>query len=257
MKDIFAFCLRRSGHTAISNWIGAALQPSHSLKDCNMSGGKLSAPVVQIIENDELKSEIYREGCGRQYDDKEQRYEYLKDYKLLLTAFEDSNHIDFNTGCIRDIVKRYAIIDNPKIVVVVRDPFNLFASRIWRNRESNEVPYNDRAAGWYNVQLRQWRTEEDFLFIDYAGWVINKTYRRYLAKKLDLPFTDTFHNRQANISSFNDFDHKAVVNGFFERWCQFLAKASKKQKKEYLKLLNNIDMRLVGAFFHTSIVSLG
>ena len=102
--DIFAFCLRRSGHTAIMNWIASQVQPSHSFKDCNMSGGKLSTPVTHIIKDNEIESEIFRISNGLQYESKEQRFHYLKDYKLTLCAFEDSNSINFSTDSIRSIV---------------------------------------------------------------------------------------------------------------------------------------------------------
>ena len=142
------------------------------------------------------------------------------------------------------------MVDNPKIVIVVRDPFNLFASRIWRNRDNNEVPFNARAAEWFNMQLQQFETQGDFIFIDYYLWATSTTYREFLAIVLEIPFTtDKFHNKQANISSFDNFDGKAVKQGFATRWTEFLEKANIGQKKEYLELLNQIDMDLCCRYF--------
>ncbi|MHA2220196.1 MAG: hypothetical protein ACXACY_30305 [Candidatus Hodarchaeales archaeon] len=224
-SDIFAFCLRRSGHTAIMNWIAAQLQPSHSLKDCNMRGDNLCTPVVHVIDNDELKYEIYRDGFGLRYLSKEQRWQYLHKYKLTLCSFEDSAHIE-------------------------RDPFNLFASRVWRNKHNpNEIPFNDRAADWYNMQLKQWYSNRSFTFISYYDWVTSRKYRRQITKELNIPFSDKFYNRQANISSFNNFDYKVVKNGFNHRWEEFLSIANDAQKKEYSHLLSKIDFELVNEFF--------
>lgn len=253
--DIFAFCLRRSGHTAIMNWIASQVQPSHSLKDCNMSNGKLTTPVIHIIENNILSSQIFRStkenpNSGLVYETKEQRKQYLGHYNLLLSSFEDSNSINFATNSIRNIVARYSLVDKPKIVIVMRDPFNLFASRIWRNRENLEIPHNSRATDWFNMQLRQFETEGDFIFIDYYHWVSRKTYREFICRVLDIPFTtDKFFEKQANISSFNNFDGKAVKLGFHSRYEQFMAIANDKQKQEYLTLLKKIDMDLCCRYF--------
>lgn len=248
--DIFAFCLRRSGHTAIMNWIASQVQPSHSLKDCNMGGNVLTTPVVHVIEDNELKSEIYREKGGLQYAGRKQRFEALKDYKLLLSSFEDSANINFSTERIREITTRYAVTSNAKTVIVVRDPFNLFASRVWRNREAFEIPFNRRAADWYNMQLHQFETQGDFIFIDYYDWATNKHYREHLTRMLEIPFkTDKFHKRQANISSFDGFNGDAVKLGFASRWAEFLYKANESQKKEYLSLLEKIDMDLCNRYF--------
>ena len=247
--DIFSFCLRRSGHTAIMNWIASQVQPSHSFKDCTTINKILTTPVVHIIENDELESKIYRKH-GLQHEDRDQRYKYLKDYELTLCAFEDCSGMDFSVGNVRNIVDSYSLVRYPKIVIVMRDPFNLFASRIWRNRDNLEVPYNNRAANWFNMQLRQFETQGDFIFVDYFYWVTSKSYRKHLANVLGIPFvTDKFHDKQANPSSFDDFDGEKVKLGFANRFMEFLEKANDRQKEEYLKLLEIVDIDLCCRYF--------
>lgn len=249
-SDIFSFCLRRSGHTAIMNWIASQVQPSHSFKDCNMTNNKLSTPVVHIFRNNKLESQIHKKESGLQYKNKKQRLHCLKEYELTLCAFEDGSTINFGTNSIRNIVKQYRIVDNPKIVIVMRDPFNLFASRVWRNRNHLEVPYNRRAADWFNMQLHQFETEGDFIFIDYYQWITSISCREHIAKMLGIPFiTDKFFRKQANISSFNNFNAEAVKLGFNNRWQEFITEANDGQKQEYLELLNKIDMDLCCRYF--------
>lgn len=248
-SDIFSFCLRRSGHTAIMHWIAAQLQPSHIFKDCNMTANLLSTPTVRVIRDDEMVSTVYRENAGLVYTNRDIREKALSKYKSAIVAFEDGSKVPFSTDEIRQVVERYKLLDNAKIAIVMRDPFNLFASRIWRNRNGMEVPFNGRAAEWFNRQLKQFETEGDFIFIDYFQWATSVSCRKHTAKVLEIPFSDNFHNKQANISSFDDFDYEAVKAGFANRWKQFLEKANKDQKQEFISCLKKIDMDACNRYF--------
>lgn len=248
--DIFSFCLRRSGHTAIMHWIAAQQQPAHILKDCNMENNVLSTPTIRYVEDDTVKSMTYRGAKNTLiYLDRKERAEALSEYQLVISAFEDGNVVPFSTEEIRDVVERYKLVDDAKIVIVLRDPFNLFASRIWRNRNGYEVPHNYRAVNWFNRQLDQYENEGDFIFIDYYSWVTSKACRIFTAKMLGIPYSDKFHKEQANVSSFDGFDQAKVQAGFAERWKQFLTKADSAQKIEFLTCLENIDMDACCRYF--------
>ncbi len=241
--NLFSFSLRRSGHSGISQWIAAQVQPALMFTDANAHDGKtIRAPVNRIIKDGTLS--IERSAKDFTFTD-EDRASIVQNFKSVHFVFEDSNGAMFKTKQIQRIVKENKILDYAPVVVVLRDPFNLFASRLASNKTHTEVPYNKRATSWYVMQLEQYNDFVDFIFINYNKWVVDKSYRRYVAKRLRLQFTDEFYNIQANRSSFNGFDdntYQKVRSGFDTRWESFLAEANDNEKDEYWKFLNTDKM---------------
>lgn len=113
-------------------------------------------------------------------------------------------------------------------ILVLRDPFNLFASRL--------------KAGYSGVTrktaIRIWKQHaREFLgrgaylkgehvFISYNRWVTDRDYRRRLAEQLNLPFTDAGFEEVAHTgrgSSFDGlrYDGRASRMKVLERWKTF------------------------------------
>jgi len=115
-------------------------------------------------------------------------------------------------------------------LLIMRDPFNLFASRF----KSNMIPVKNArrtAVDLWVEYAREFLGETQILSqhkvcVNYNQWVQDRNYREHIAKQLGLPFTDAGVDQVSNFgggSSFEgqSFSGKASQMPVFDRWQSF------------------------------------
>jgi hypothetical protein len=125
------------------------------------------------------------------------------DRKVFIVSFEDLI-IDERLGEITKFADHN--------IVIVRDPLNLFASRIeglppprGRQGARNAPDNQEKEIEKYMSQYAEFSNKTSHLFnkicINYNSWVLEKEYRKSLAKKINANFTDKRYEQRA-CSSF-------------------------------------------------------
>lgn len=115
-------------------------------------------------------------------------------------------------------------------VLILRDPFNLFASRL----KKGYVPTKDRNRSMVDMWLeyaREFLRESQFLTrnvicINYNRWFADKNYRHQLANRLGLPFSDAGLTVVPNLGGGSSFEgtqlnRQAREMDVTNRWQQF------------------------------------
>ena len=106
-------------------------------------------------------------------------------------------------------------------IVLVRDPYNLFASR---SKDPRIKMIGDEAKTLYKSHMDVAMNGSDFVDINYNSWFKDKKYRNNLADRLNIPFTDKGLNDiiWPGVSTFDgsDYDGKAQEMRVLERWKQ-------------------------------------
>jgi hypothetical protein len=110
-------------------------------------------------------------------------------------------------------------------VLILRDPFNLFASRL--RSGYGEVPHATALRMW-KQHAREFlgltrRLKHGPVLILYNRWVLDRAYRQELAEALGLRFSDAGVNRVAACAGGSSFDGlsqdgRAQKMKVFERW---------------------------------------
>lgn len=110
-------------------------------------------------------------------------------------------------------------------VLILRDPYNLFASR---RRLSYQFVTDRTAVRIWKQHARAFLGESPFLVPDavrirYNDWVHDRGYRRHVADRLGLSFTDAGIDRVARSAGGSSFDGtryegRATEMAVFDRW---------------------------------------
>ena len=211
MRCLVTYALRRSGQHAIINWI------------CRQSGYNIHLNNVDILSYDgNLRVAnyiIYKHGIPvvSKYDRyKKVRFDALgfpdlRDFDLCVMSFEDAfpQTIDY-------IYRRAGYL--PKEVttsVIIRDPYNLFASRLqtygglWKpHREEKAYTIQGMWNNHATICLTPNKYMMPLIPIKFNNWVSDQCYRKDLAEKLNLEFTDRgiYEVPLHGTSSFSDSD---------------------------------------------------
>lgn len=135
-------------------------------------------------------------------------------------------------------------------VLILRDPFNLFASRL-RSQYTGVTPKT--MVRIWKQHARQFLGErnyvtQEFLPISYNRWTADAGYRRQIAEQLGLRFNDAGSTRvpaTGGGSSFDGqrFDGVANVMDVFGRWRHF------QDDDEYRRLFDAETLRLSKSIF--------
>ena len=127
-------------------------------------------------------------------------------------------------------------------VLILRDPFNLLASRLKNNFLSVKSSHLNFVDLWINY-AKEYLGETNYLrhnkvCINYNLWVGNKDYRQEIASKLRIKFTDVGIDKVHGCGGGSSFDgreldgqaHKMDVNN---RWKHYM------ENSVYCQLINN------------------
>ena len=241
-KEIRVIGLRRTGNHAIMNWIrkqqkGEVFFINNALINVN--------PFRNVYENQLRKAKDPSIDGWRSENIERWRREAPGDFMLkdcLVYSYEDQ---PLEKLCDHSFEKKHDIyLGKSKArydLIILRDPFNLFASRLRASRRNNtEAGYIDfmkvksRAHSlpqlWVDY-AREYLGETQYLQnirvpVNYNQWVIDIHYRRQIAEALDLEFTDSGMDdvmTNGGGSSFEgtELQGKASKMAVLERWKNF------------------------------------
>lgn len=113
-------------------------------------------------------------------------------------------------------------------VLILRDPFNLFASRLKQGFLATKSRRISMVDLWLEY-AREFAGESSYLrkdavLINYNRWFANKDYRRQLAKQLDIPFSDAGLDSVTGFGGGSSFEGTAVSGRSLDvnnRWQSF------------------------------------
>lgn len=115
-------------------------------------------------------------------------------------------------------------------LLILRDPFNLFASRLKSNMIAVKHPQKDAAQLWIEYAkefLGETATlTQEKVCVNYNEWFQNRDYREELAHKLDIPFTDAGIDKITGCGGGSSFEGKqyagkAQIMPVLERWKKY------------------------------------
>jgi hypothetical protein len=232
-KEMRIFALRRSGHHAIINWIMYQVKGRYCfLNDCKGSGNPLQ---TCLRVNSKIASRLAEH--NRLFWDREITGKLSKKGTLLYN-YEDQSFaevLDSNLEMNRE--KWIGRSKNTNDILILRDPFNLLASKLkWAYGDKKALSLDSfpRIIEIWKEQAREFLGETNYLrnkiLINYNFWFTSKEYRLNLAEKLGLGFDDKGVHEIAKWgpttwknASFDGlkFDGNATKMKVLDRWKNF------------------------------------
>lgn len=192
-QQIEFISLRRSGHHAIINWFLKQTEKNYVFFNNTLGGFRnfITNTFFEILNDSNLKEKYIK-----LHNNKLILIKNLKEKNdLLIYNIEDKSLKDCNE--INELKKGILFKEDLKRIICLRDPYNLLASRMKRLEEldRDNVVYNDLNL---NDALNVWKEQanlflsdsKDFLFISFNEWFRSQQYRKELASKLNINFTD-------------------------------------------------------------------
>lgn len=240
-KEFRVLGLRRSGNHAIINWIGK-----------QVSGNSVFINHVRPLENpyrDQYESQLL---LGRKLPEGDWKYKNIDWWKrekegrfsykdCLLYSYEDQEINKVSNNSFERKHDLYLGKSEERFdVVVMRDPFNLFASRLKTKPRENGPNFS-----MLEVYSRKYSLPELWVsyakecigetsllthkkvFINYNRWFIDTRYRKELAAQLNINFSDHGFNDvsiSGRGSSFDGVKHvgEAYKMDVLNRWKFFV-----------------------------------
>ncbi|MEX2574938.1 MAG: hypothetical protein WD317_11600 [Balneolaceae bacterium] len=226
--------MSRSGNHAVINWIINQLPGRYCFLNCAEPKHNPFATARPLSEG----GKTYKTNI-RSFDLKDEQQGKFSEKDYLLYSYEDSflgslNHPSFKKN--RDRwVGRAAVL---KTLLILRDPFNLFASRIKSNLLLGHYTYGTKPISLlalkriYKQHAREFLGEKKNLKnrvpVNFNSWATNKTYRRSIMEQLDVPFSDKGFQKVSKVAGGSSFDglelsEKANEMQLQSRWKEFAA----------------------------------
>jgi hypothetical protein len=240
-KEIRVIGLRRSGNHAIINWMQK--QQAGTIEHLNnipLNGNPFRWKYIMLRDFapdrfEREKNRIRQQAKGNFIKKDCLIYSYEDHPITKITSPRVEHKHDFHFG---KSLNRYDVL-------ILRDPFNLIASRL----ENNMLPVKSFTQSVIDLWLeyaKEFLGETQYLpnrkvLINYNHWVADINYRREIAFKLDLPFTDAGINDvrpQGGGSSFDkrNFAGRATEMDVLGRWKHFT------NNPLFLELLNHTEL---------------
>jgi len=217
------FGVKRSGNHAVINWLQQnAFGENRSVSFHNCVYSPLSI-VPKIIKPRDIAQNVENHAMILSYEDIA-----LEDLHLLPTLVHD-----------RDILPNTEI----KYMLLLRDPYNCFASRLKRLRDLEEknqgplkaiqrLPWPDVIHMWKSYArefLRQTRHfPEDIIPINYNQWFSNKTYRDTvlfthfgIVENRDNGINEVSHHARGSSFDYHAYQGNAQQMETLSRWRAF------------------------------------
>ena len=223
--------LRRSGNHAVLNWIFKQLQhPVYFINNVEAGMSPFRFGHLHFPDKE------YRNEAWGNFSPKEYLIYSYEDYSLkdICTPYSESKH-DLWVGKTR---KRYDVL-------LLRDPFNLLASRLKKNYMDVKTPSESVVSLWIE-QAKECLGETNLLkhnkiVINYNQWFRSVEYRQKLASQLGLEFSDKGFNYVSSYGGGSSFDARsfqgnAACMDVETRWRCF------KDDKAFLKLVANEEI---------------
>ena len=230
-KEIRFIGLRRSGNHAVINWIKK--QEKGFVKFLNNVKPQQSPYRFYYAH---FPEEEFRREAWSNFSEKDCLIYSYEDHELdYIAAQKFERKHDYYVG---KTAKRYDVI-------LLRDPFNLLASRLKKGYMTVKNPDRSVVDLWISY-AREFLGETQHLtqnkiFINYNLWVSNVEYREQIATKLDLDFSDVGFDHVGGYGGGSSFDGiamrgKAASMNVANRWKHFY------DNDEFRLLLNNEEL---------------
>ncbi len=230
-KEIRIVGLRRSGNHAIINWIRK--QATGKVRHLNNIPAQKNP--YRVLYQHYPKERLQLDAIGKFLKLDCLLYSY-EDYALSQITdwrFEKKHELYFGRSSVR------------YDVIILRDPFNLIASRLKQGYLKVKAPEQTIINLWLEY-AKEFLGETQYLknnklCINYNRWFIDYKYRQQLATKLKLEFTDTGINEvkpQGGGSSFEGLKLNGKANEMkvLDRWKNFV------YHPLYREVLNNQEL---------------
>ena len=202
------FSMRRGGQHGVINWICSQLRPSMHVDDCSLVDDNLVG----------MAPYFYIKGEKKRVQMHPSEMIAPDDFKMCLFNFEDQWVFQTQKKFLEWSQSVFSF-DTVTSIVLVRDPYNLFASR---SKDERIKLVGDEAKALYKSHMDIVMNSLDFIGISYNRWFTDNKYRKILSDRLNIPFTDEGLNDiiWPGESSFNgsDYNGKAQEMKVFERW---------------------------------------
>ena len=237
-KEIRIIGLRRSGNHAIIRWLekqqtGEVLH----LNNIRVNENPYRDNYENLLRKNNSKNiERWQQEARGFFTKKDCLLYSYEDYSLNQIAnrrFEKTHDLYFGKSA-----ERYDVI-------IMRDPFNLLASRIQQNYRAVKAPQKTDIDLWIEY-AKEYLGETEYLkhnkvTINYNRWFNQVDYRQEIASRLNLEFSDDgFHevSQRGGGSSFDgrEFHGKATAMDVLGRWKVFA------EDTAYRKLFDNKEL---------------
>lgn len=211
------FALGRSGHHAIINWLCKQSAPSLHFNNSRRWFIKQSEPLG------ERSTAYYKDRTEKGW----KRYDYnYGQFNSIVLNFEEVKAETIGRAMLKKLPFKMGKV---KHLVVVRDPYNLAASRLSfgeKHPQAKRFHEVTKKVGELWVQHLSKSDDPNFTIINYNKWFSDKAYRSGIAEKLGIKFTDAgindvyLHQK----SSFDDtsYDGQAQAMDVLNRYKKYV-----------------------------------
>jgi len=209
-KLYYVFGMCRSGLHVISHWILHSIGDNCAFFDTYSSWGRqrnyLKLPLSQTI----LDNPFFPFKDGLHIDRDGTIFLYEDHNPIKLSQCPDPKHIIGQSESIQRIL-------------ILRDPYNLAASRVRCDIRNNRFHEFSNATRMWKEQAEMFlNPQDDLVPIKYNQWVSDKQYRQEIASRLDIPFVDEidYVSSHGGGSSFDKLSYqgKGSQMKVFDRW---------------------------------------
>jgi hypothetical protein len=221
-KEVRVIGMSRSGNHAIINWILSQADGRTCFLNC------VEGKTNPFTSARPLHSGLPYQANYREFDWEQEQIGQFSKKDLLLYSYEDNFlgyvcHPLFEQNHDRWVGSSLQRFD----ILILRDPFNLFASRLRAGKDLSPISVATAVRIWKQHArecIGQSRhLNQSPVLINYNRWVTEPPYRQQLAVKLGLNFTDASINtvhKTAGGSSFDGshYDGHASRMKVLERW---------------------------------------
>lgn len=218
--------LRRSGNHAIINWLAS----HYKGKVCFLNNVK---PLMNPFLSFDKSVLAFNKNFYQDFNINDEREGKFSKKDCLIYNYEDQPlkqifHKKFEKNHQKFVGKSKRSYN----VLILRDPYNLFASRIFRSKDEEKAISEIKVIKLWKNYAREYVGKTKYLgknkiVINYNFWFSNENYRREIEKELGLKPNDTKIKEVINIgrgdskgSSFDGmkFNGKANKMKVLERW---------------------------------------
>jgi len=254
-KIYVTIALKRSGQHAVINWLchqlGSVVHFNHCIfvrRGIFMTATPISGRFVTYQNQEKVDS-----GWTASNNDKKPLSSFFAKldkiglYDNLLFSFEDRALTD---PLLKKLLTKY----NPKIILMLRDPYNCLASSFKHHNGKTTLTELQEKKAKLVTYLEQVLGIKDYLkspvaSIEFGSWLKNENYRKAIMENLGLPFSKAVETAIEEVQPFgggSSFDgqnaeHTVLRQKVFERWKSYQDNAEYKNllSDDYLEILTS------------------
>jgi hypothetical protein len=216
-KEILIAGLRRTGNHAIIGWIRA----QHPDKAWHLNHPPAGQNPYQFLYSHFKKPEFREEAIGN-----------FSKKSLLLISYEDQKLEKIGSEKFEKFHDIYVGASANRFdVLILRDPFNLIASRLQSNMSKIDDGSASQAIALWKSYAREFLGETQFLThnklcVNFNQWHYSQQYRQELATSLEIEFTDAGREQIKGYGGGSSFDGckldgRASELDILNRWQSF------------------------------------